>query len=128
MAFTSYPASGGSPIKSIQRGTASSAGAITISSIDTSKSFIRSYSTSSAGSVGVTGTTSGTLSPSGGFGAQGNGGGQNAQMGTWPSYDGTRTLAAGATALTSAEYGVYITDSTTITATGACKWEVVEYN
>jgi hypothetical protein len=127
MALISYPASGGSPIKSIQRGTAASSGAITISSINTSKSFCRSYSTSSAGSVGVTGTTSGTFSPSGGAGAQG-GGSEQTQTGSWPSYSGTRTLAAGATALTSAEYGVYITDSTTITATGACKWEVVEYN
>jgi hypothetical protein len=30
--------------------------------------------------------------------------------------------------LTSAEYGVTITNSTTLTATGACRWQVIEYN
>lgn len=126
MALNIYPPSGGSPIKSIQRGVAASAGAITISSVDTSKSFLRSYSRGSAGSVGVTGTTSGTLSPSGQpFQNQAN---QYISAGTFPTFSGTRTLAAGATSLTSAEYGVYFTNSTTITATGACNWEVVEYN
>ena len=127
MALNAYPPSGGSPIKSIQRGVAASAGTITISSVDTSKSFLRSYSRGSAGSVGVTGTISGTLTTgaSAPYVGQAN---INISAGGFPSFDGTRTLTAGATSLTSAEYGVYFTNSTTITATGACNWEVVEYN
>jgi hypothetical protein len=127
MAISTYPVIS-SPIKSIQRGTAVSSGAITISAINVSKSFCRSYSTGSAGSVGITGTSAGSLSPSV---TAGNGEGSVSGAGVrgaWPSYSGTRTITAGATALTSAEYGVRITNSTTITATGACNWEVVEYN
>jgi hypothetical protein len=128
MALNFYPAAGGSPVKSIQRGTAASAGNITITAVDTAKTFVRSYSSGSAGSVGVTGTSTGTLSPSVTAG-NGEGGSSGAgARGGWPSYSGTRTLAAGATALTAAEFGVYLVDSTTITATGACNFEVVEYN
>ena len=48
MASTIFPQTI-SPIKSIQRGSAASAGNITISSVDTNKSFVRSFSTGSAG-------------------------------------------------------------------------------
>lgn len=117
-----------SPIKSIQRGLAASGGAITIASIDTTKSFVRSYSTGSAGSVGVSGTESGTLSPSGSYNFGGTGGGNASNGGgSFPNFIGTRSTSAGATSIIVAEYGAYITNSTTITATGACRWEVVEY-
>ena len=109
MASTVFPQTV-SPIKSIQRGIASSAGNITISSIDTSKSFIRSYSTSSY-SFGGTG-----------------GGNASSGGGSFPSYLGTRTTTAGSTSITVSEYGAYIVNSTTITATGSCRWEVVEYS
>lgn len=127
MALNTYPLSGGgSPIKSIQRGVAASAGTITISAVNMSKSFLQSYSRGSAGSVGITGTTTGTLNPAGTPRALTDTGFMGA--GGMPSWSGTRTLAAGATSLTSAEFGVYFTNSTTITATGACNWEVMEYN
>jgi hypothetical protein len=116
-----------SPIKSIQRGTAASAGAITIASVNTSNTFVKSYSTGSAGTVAATGNTSGGLSPSGGVVGAG-GGGNAASSGSWPNYVGTRSISAGSTSLTASEYGVYLTNSTTLTATGACKWEVIEYN
>jgi hypothetical protein len=127
MALNTYPPSGvGSPIKTIQRGVAVSAGTITISSVDTNKSFLHSYSSGSAGSVGITGSNSGTLNPSGSTRGLADTGFNS--FGNFPSFSGTRTLAAGATSLTSAEFGVYFTNSTTITATGACNWEVMEYN
>lgn len=128
MASTVFPQTV-SPIKSIQRGVASSAGNITISSIDTSKSFIRSYSTSSTGSVGVTGSESGTLTPTGSYSFGGTGGGNaSSGGGSFPSYLGTRTTTSGSTSITVSEYGAYIVNSTTITATGSCRWEVVEYS
>jgi hypothetical protein len=128
MASTIFPQTL-SPIKSIQRGSTASAGNITISSIDTSKSFIRSYSTGSAGSVGVSGSESGTLNPTGSYNFGGTGGGNaSSGGGSFPSYAGTRSTGAGGTSITVSEYGAYIVNSTTITTTGACRWEVVEYS
>ena len=126
MVIQVFPASSGSAIKSIQRGYAASSGTITISSVDTSKTFVKSFSAGSAGSVGITGTSSGTLSPSGGATASPS---VNSTFvaGSYPNYDGTRTLSAGSTDLTTKLFGVSLTNSTTITATGACYWEVIEY-
>ena len=39
----------------------------------------------------------------------------------------TQALGAGSTALWSAAYGVFLVNSTTLTATGACRYEVVEH-
>jgi hypothetical protein len=124
MTIKSYPIVS-SAIKSIQRGTTASSGAITISSVDTLKSFVTSFSTGSEGTVATNSSESGTLTPSGGSVAtQANGamGG-----GSFPNFIGTRSLSGGSTSLTSAEYGVSLTNSTTLTATGACRWQVVEY-
>jgi hypothetical protein len=117
-----------SPIKSLQRGSASSSGNVTISSVNTSKSFVRSFSTGSTGTVAGTGSTSGTYSPSGGniFGS--GGGGFISGGGSAPTYSGTRSLSAGGTSLTSARYGAYLSNSTTLVVDGSCRWEVVEYN
>lgn len=128
MAQSTFPAAGGSPIKSIQRGNAVSAGTITISSVNTAKSFVRSFSNGSAGSVGATGTEAGTLSPSGGVIGRNGGSIADIQAGSFASYTGTRTFTAGSTALTTGLYGVVLTNATTLTADGACYWEVVEYN
>jgi hypothetical protein len=117
-----------SPIKSIQRGSAASSGSVTISSVNTSKAFVKSFSTGSAGTAAGTGTTSGTYSPSGGniFGP--GGGGFISGGGSAATYSGTRSLSAGATSLTSARYGAYLSNSTTLVVDGACNWEVIEYN
>lgn len=124
MAIITYPAKA-SGIKLIQRGTTSSAGGITISSVDTSKTFVRSYGTGSSGTVATNSSESGTLSPSGGSCAsQGNGSNSG---GSWPQYIGTRSLSGGTTSLVSIENGVYLTGSTTLQATGACRWEVIEH-
>lgn len=124
MAIITYPAKA-SGIKLIQRGTTASAGGITISSVDTSKTFVRSYGTGSSGTVATNSSESGTLSPSGGACAsQGNGSNSG---GSWPQYIGTRSLSGGTTSLVSIENGVYLTGSTTLQATGACRWEVIEH-
>jgi hypothetical protein len=117
-----------SPIKSIQRGSAASAGNITISSVDTSKAFVKSFSTGSAGTVAGTGLTTGTYSPIGGniFGP--GGGGFISGGGSAANYSGTRSLSASTTSLTSAKYGGYLSNSTTLVVDGACNWEVIEYN
>lgn len=119
-----YP-SVSSPIKSIQRGTAASAGNITISSVDINKAFATSFSNGSAGTVAGSANTSGTYTPSGG--AVGAPGGSWNQSGSFPTYSGTRSLSGGTTSLAVAKYGAYLVNSTTITVTGACIWQVVEY-
>jgi hypothetical protein len=128
MGIATFPAASASPIKSIQRGYAASAGAITISSVDTTKAFVRGFSDGSAGSVGATGTETGSLTPTGGGIATPSLGAVRLEPSSFPTYSGTRTFSAGGTNLTSSEFNVYFTNSTTITATGACYWEVVEYN
>jgi len=114
-----------SPIKSVQRGNAASAGSVTISSVNTAKSFVTSFSNNSAGSVGITGTNAGTLSPGGEI--VGTNGSQGQSGGNWGSYSGTRTITPGTTSLTTKLFGAYLTDSTTLTVTGACYWQIVEY-
>ena len=173
MGVAVFPASGGgltSAIRSVQRGVASSAGNITITSVDITKTICNSFSTSSAGSVAATGTISaatGTASAtsqssaslalpvgtsnnlylsshagtqsgavtqqtcnwnstqifftnnSGSVGAT-NTGAQNVSL-------NTTSISGGSTSLTAAVYGVFLVDATTITATGPCRYEVVEY-
>lgn len=128
MGIATFPAASASPIKSIQRGYAASAGAITISSVNTAKAFVRGFSDGSAGSAGATGTDSGTLTPAGGGTVTPTTGSVRVDASSFPTYSGTRTFSAGSTNLTSSEFNVYLTNSTTLTATGACYWEVVEYN
>jgi len=130
MALATYPAVA-SPVKLVQRGQAVSAGTITITAVDTTKTFVRSFSEGSAGSVAAAGSITGTLSPAGGSvrgGGGGNYGANNVVTGSFASYSGTRTLAGGTTDVTAKQMGVYLTGSTTLVATGACRWEVVEYN
>jgi len=124
MTIKTYPATS-SGIKSIQRGSTASSGPITISSVNVTKSFATSFSTGSAGTVAINNSESGTLTPSGGSVAtQGN---AASGTGSFPNFIGTRSLSGGSTSLTSAEYGVTLTNSTTLTATGACRWQVIEY-
>lgn len=125
MAYNTFPATS-SIIKSVQRGSTASAGNVTISQVNTAKSFINSFSTSSSGSVGTNSSTSGTLTPSGGN-VSVSSPSFNPAGGSFPNYVGTRSYSGGSTSLTSASFGAYIANSTTITTTGACRWEVVEY-
>jgi hypothetical protein len=125
MAFNTFPASS-SIIKSVQRGSAASAGTVTITSVNTAKTFVHSFSNGSAGSAAVNGNLNGTLSPAGGTCTATSGSGWSGA--TFPTYSGTQSLTAGSTSITSAAYGATLTNATTITLSGACYWQVVEYN
>jgi hypothetical protein len=168
MGIATFPASSGgltSAIKSIQRGTAASAGNITISAVVVAKTVCNSFSTGSAGAVAATGTisaatgaTSTATTSAAGLGGQGASspgkGFQNTIVSFYvqnryqsiPNYGfgyvsdlpaftiGARNislnatnLSGGSTSLTSAVYGIHLVDSTTITATGPCRYEVIEY-
>jgi hypothetical protein len=168
MGIATFPASGGgltSAIKSIQRGTAASAGNITISAVVVAKTVCNSFSTGSAGSVAATGainaatgstsTAATSAAGLGGSGASSPGKSfQNAIIGfnvqnryqqipvygfgyvsDLPSFTiGARNISlnatnitGGSTSLTSAVYGIHLVNETTITATGPCRYEVIEY-
>jgi hypothetical protein len=127
MGLSVFPISGGGGIKSVQRGQAVSAGSITITSVNISKSFVRSFPEGSAGTVAVTGDTTGTYSPSGGSLKSVSGSAQNSTTGSFSSYSGTRSFSGGTTSLTTAVYGAYLSNPTSLAVSGACRWEVVEF-
>ena len=186
MGVASFPASGGglsSVVKSLQTGTASSAGTITISTVNTAKTFVTSVSTGSAGQVAASGSinaangsTSGisfsaaygsidnymatsivnygntgiaayasAMSASGNFawvgGATRYFNGYNpasyASVNQFMNSMNTNGANVGmnATSLTggttsglySASYGATLTNSTTLTVTGPCTYQVIEY-
>ena len=139
MGVANVPAAAGGGIKLVQRGQAVSAGNITITAVDTTKTFVRSFSEGAAGTVATNSinpstTSSGSLTASGGnTTGPGSYAHPNYQgSGSFPSYTGTRTITSGTMSggtmdATTKQMGVYLSNSTTLVATGACRWEVVEF-
>jgi hypothetical protein len=169
MGIATFPAGSSglsSVVRSVQRGVAASAGNITITSVDTTKTIVNSFSTSSAGSVAATGTVSAANGTASAFSSSATSGsifiGSNPNQtpttrtgGNYsynPRYGGTAgpfagvsfnqsamnmnaqniglnatNISGGSTSLTSAVYGAYLINSTTITVTGPCRYEVIEY-
>lgn len=118
-----YPPSGGSIIKSIQRGTAASAGTVTISAVDVNKSVVTSFSNGSSGVVGLSGNT--TISY-GGTGAGGTNTGWGSNSGG--TISANISISGGTNTLVAAVSGAYLSSSTQITVDGPCIWQVVEYS
>lgn len=119
------------PIKNVQRGEATVAGNITITAVDPSKTIVNSFSTGSAGTVAATGSMSVSLSPSGGSVSRyidSINAANYMGTGSYPSYSGTGTLSGGTTNLITAQYGAFLVNATTITVTGPCRYEVIEFN
>jgi hypothetical protein len=173
MGIATFPPSASglaSVVKSVQRGTASGAGNITITSVDVNKTQVFSFSTGSAGTVAATGTVNAangtasaqstsssavnqsitlrgsgnantTTSPGSNFSSNprygapvfaGNsvsGSGAIGGMNVNAQNIGLNAtnISGGTTSLTAAVYGVFLANSTTLTATGPCRYEVVEY-
>jgi hypothetical protein len=151
MAINTYPAIA-SPVKSVQRGSAGGAGTVTITAIDISKSMVNVFGTASSGTVSASFnmsmnagsatilTSSGnhspnfgdtTTTPSSGFGSwvgesrYGNSAYFN-QTATVNA--GNASVGAGSTNLVSAVVQGYLSNSTSLVVSGACRWEVVEFN
>jgi hypothetical protein len=161
MGVNQYPVASTALIKSIQRGVAASAGNITITAVDTTKTTVRSFSTGASGTVQATGTLGGTSTfPNNVVAGNGtiptnaasdlNGlayaSGYAPASRYSPGYNytysyavngvtqNTRTIAhagtlsGGTTDLTAAKFGVYLSNSTTLVATGPCRYEVIEFS
>jgi hypothetical protein len=116
--------------RSVQRGSVIAAGDITISAVDPSKTVVFSYSNGSAGSASVNANVTGNLTPNSGFNVMGGNSftkNFNSDQAR-PRYSDNRSLSGGTTNLVVESYGVYLKNSTTITATGPCRYEVLEYS
>lgn len=125
-----FPApSAGGGIKLVQRGNAASAGNITITGVDTTKAFVTFVSQGAAGTVATNSASTPTFSPSGGMIAQSYGNANTAVSSaqSFPTLSGTITMSGGTMDATTKQMGVYLSNSTTLVATGACRWEVVEF-
>ena len=151
MGISVFPvASAGGGIKSVQRGQAVSSGNIAFTSVDTAKTFVRSISEGASGTVAtdstITGTNAGltnsmwnTTAPGAGYWSKPSGTSTTAssQFNANGTVDAngfftystaiSATASGGTTNLYTKEYGVYLSNSTTLVATGACRWEVVEF-
>jgi hypothetical protein len=114
MAINVFPASSGGGVKSVQRGVASAAGTITITAVDITKTYVTSYGTAAAGSVGSTSNAPVSMPNR-----------ANAMAGS-TGMSPAASWTGGSTTLSTQVFGVSLTNSTTLTATGACRYEVVE--
>lgn len=131
MGINTYPAPSSGGIKSVQRGLASASGNVTITSVDINKSFVTVFGTTSSGTIAATGSVggfTGTLVSNGGSNPYnfyaGAGGGTN--MGNVNL--NASNITGGTNNLVSAVVQGYLSNSTTLVVSGACRWEVVEFN
>jgi hypothetical protein len=114
------PAAGG--IKSVQRGSVASSGNVTITAVDITKSFVTVFGTASSGTVAGSGTlasTSSNLRPLGAPGQQAN---RGEDLGVFAA-----AMSGGTNNLVAAITQGFLANSTTLTVSGACRWEVVEF-
>ena len=141
MAIATYPTASSGGIKSVQRGQAVSSGNIAITSVDTAKTFVRSISEGASGTVATDSTVSSHNISVPDFGISDyynnstlqlyNGTAKNTTARLYgfahTSTAASAAISGGTTNLYTKEYGVYLSNSTTLVATGACRWEVVEF-
>jgi len=151
MASTVYPAASSGGIKSVQRGSASASGNVTITSVDIAKSFVTVFGSASSGTVsasfgmsqaagnvdlkGATMQVSGGnlyMPPSATAATATDTGVTTAAGRSWTKTEavnnGAITVNAGSNNLVSAVVTGFLANSTTLTVSGACRWEVVEFN
>ena len=150
MGIATFPAPAGGGIKSVQRGSAGASGNVTITSVDTAKSFVTVFGSASAGTVSASfGLTLGTSnqvlygtsqqvaggnfkSPNGAtfMSTQDSGGTANSN-GAWNIASTVNapsaTVNAGSNNLVAAAVTGFLAGATTLTVSGACRYEVVEF-
>jgi hypothetical protein len=125
MAYQVIPPVAGGGIKSVQRGSAASAGDVTITAVDTAKSFVTVFGTASSGTVAATGTISA---------ANGNHNAGQATNYNFSAHGGSAGIALNSTNLSGGSNNLvaavvqgFLANSTTLTVSGACRFEVVEF-
>jgi hypothetical protein len=167
MGIAVFPAASAGGIKSVQRGSAGSAGNVTITAVDITKAFVNVFGTTSSGVVSASfglstnqnnshnfisspymGVSSGNSSSNqmmltnGGTSlgvGMGNYTGNFQGMSSTDAFrvlgsnvNGTssvsHTVNAGSNNLVAAVVQGFLANGTTLTVSGACRWEVVEFN
>jgi hypothetical protein len=151
MGIATFPAAAGGGIKLVQRGEAVASGNVTITAVDTAKSFVNIFGTASSGTVaasfglnnqnfnllgsnfsvgsgdnfnqGSTGPANRTSTESGNALATGN----SAAFFNKTTAINASNVNSGTNNLVSAVVQGFLADSTTLTVSGACRWEVVEF-
>jgi len=101
-----YPTAGGSLLKSIQRGVSNNATSVTITAVDTNKSFVNTFPIASSGDSSVSASVAG---------------------GPYTGSVGVDSSVNFSTGFTTTKYGAYLSTSTTLVTTGPCRWEIVEF-
>lgn len=153
MAVSSLVAASSGGIKNVQRGLAGGAGTVTITAVNTAKAFVNVFGTTSSGTVAASGTVGSHTStfPQTTLGSPTVYDGATAMsrfykdsapavvsgftatvgVATIPSTsisNGSATISGGTTNLVAAVVQGYLSDSTSLVVSGACRWEVVEFN
>jgi hypothetical protein len=120
-----YPAASSGGIKSVQRGLAATSGTVTITAVDMNKSFVQVYGTTSSGTVQISGNIAGQS-----HNANSGINGSNITPGpsSGSSSVGSSNISGGTNNLVSAIVQGYLSNSTSLVVSGACRWEVVEFN
>jgi hypothetical protein len=136
MGISVFPAAAGGGIKSVQRGSASGSGNVTITAVDIAKSFVTVFGSASSGTVAATGSinaaTGNMVMPK----LSGTGGGNWANLiDSAENSNKSQSLNVNATNITggtnnlvAAQVTGFLANSTTLTVSGACRFEVVEFN
>ncbi len=151
MGLSVFPAAAGGGIKLVQRGEAVASGNVTITAVDTAKAFVNIFGTASSGTVSASfGLNSQNFNLLGSNFAVGSG--DNFNMGSTGPVNRTSTesgnsltvgnsqaffnkttainaanVNGGTNNLVSAVVQGFLASSTTLTVSGACRWEVVEF-
>lgn len=150
MAINTYPAIA-SPVKSVQRGSAAGAGSVTLTSINIAKAMVNIFGTASSGTVSASfnmSMNSGNVEIAGnGSWYQNNFGDARYVPASATIYNsgashsinqhwrystavnsGNASVGAGSTNLIAGVVQGYLQDATTLVVSGACRYEVVEFN
>jgi hypothetical protein len=149
MGLSVFPAAAGGGIKLVQRGVAVASGDVTITAVDTAKAFVNIFGTASSGTVSasfglnagnvalkgvgsiVTALTNLPQRPTGATIAAASADAASTNQAnlawTWTQAVNSGTTNAGSNNLVSAVVQGFLADSTTLTVSGACRWEVVEF-
>ena len=128
MGIATFPAAAGGGIKSVQRGLAAGSGTVTITAVDINKSFVTVFGTASSGTVAASGSTGAATANTN----------QNQKLAdgnaTQRDFNSALTISlpsltipGGTNNLVAAVVQGYLSSSTQLVVSGACRWEVVEF-
>jgi len=126
LSVLNQPAAASGGIKSVQRGLASGSGNVTITAVDITKSFVTVFGTTSSGTVAASGTVNAANGTFTGQVFAGNVANHNSA--TTNLAMNSTNLTGGSNNLVAAVVQGYLSNSTTLVVSGACRWEVVEFN